>query len=381
MGFLFLLLIVVSVVLLNRNVFADSSNNRSNHVITIYDNGDEKTIISPASTVSEALSDADITLSDYDSVDPGRNSAIVNGANVITIHRARTIVVRDGTRDIRVITAARANAEIATAAGVKIYAEDRTEIAPIDDVLASGGAGLTLTIQRAKVVNLRLYGQDMQVRTQSKTVADFLKEKHIKLGKDDGMNVVDTAPITDRMELQIWRNGIQTITTTETIPFDTKIVRDPTMKIGYRQVQTLGQDGQKTVIYEVEMRDNQEVNRAKISEVVTVGVVQQVEIIGTKVDLPPGSHADWMSSAGIPTSDQGYVNYIFSHESGWRPNAKNPSGKYVGLGQTSPSTLSRACPNWESDPICQIIFFDGYAKSRYGSWEKAYNFWTQRGWW
>lgn len=56
----------------------------------------------------------------------------------------------------------------------------------------------------------------MQVRTQSKTVSEFLKEKNIKLGQDDGMLLADS-PITNQMELQIWRNGIQTITATETI--------------------------------------------------------------------------------------------------------------------------------------------------------------------
>ena len=379
--FLAVALVLVGIALLGRNVFADSDANSSNHIITIYDNGAEKTIVSPASTVGGALRNADITLSSYDSINPSVDSDIVSGSNIITIHRARPVVVRDGSREIRVITAAQSTTEIATDAEAKIYAEDRTSLAPVDDILAAGGAGLVMNITRAKIINLRLYGQEMIVRTQSKTVAEFLKEKHITLKSEDSMSLDPDTPITNEMSLQIWRNGIQTITANEVISYDTKIVRDSNLKVGYREVQTQGQDGQKTVIYQIEMRDNQEVNRVKISEVINVEAVQQVEIIGTKVSLPPGSHADWLSAAGIPTSDHGYVNYIFSHESGWRPNAKNPSGKYVGLGQTSPGTLSSACPNWESDPICQIIFFDGYAKRRYGSWENAYNFWTQHSWW
>ena len=379
--FLAVVLVLIGAVLLGRNVFADSNTNSGNHIITIYDNGSEKTIVSQASTVDEALRDADIRLSNYDSINPDVNSKIVSGSNVITIRRARPIVVRDGSREIRIITAAQSNAEVAADAKVKIYAEDRVSVTLVDDMLAAGGAGLVMNIERAKVVNLRLYGQEMKVRTQSQTIADFLDEKHIRLGSEDGMNLDLDTRITDEMSLHIWRNGIQTVTANESIPYDTKTIRDPNLKVGYREVQTQGQDGQKTVIYQIEMRDNQEINRTKISEVVNVEAVQQVEVVGTKVSLPPGSHADWMTAAGISTSDHGYVNYIFSHESGWRPNAKNPSGKYVGLGQTSPSALSGACPNWESDPICQIVFFDGYAKRRYGSWEKAYNFWIQRSWW
>lgn len=381
--FLAVTLVLVGITLLSRNVFADSNNNRSNHVITIYDNGNEKTIISPANTVSEALNDADITLSQYDSVDPGRDSEIVNGSNVITIRRARTIVVHDGSREVRVITAAQTSAEIASAAGIKIYAEDQTDIAPVDDVLASGGAGLALTITRAKVINLRLYGQDMQVRTQSKTVSEFLKEKNIKLGQDDGMSLGADSPITNQMELQIWRNGIQTITATETIPYDTKIVRDSAFKIGYRQVQTQGQDGEKTVIYQVEMRDNQEVNRTKISEVINVGVVQQVEVIGTKVELPPGSHTDWMAAAGIAESDYGYVEYIISHESGWGVTKSNYSGSGAyGLCQALPgSKMASAGSDWATNPITQLKWCNGYAVGRYGSWAKAYDSWIQKHWW
>ncbi|MGE5310005.1 MAG: ubiquitin-like domain-containing protein [Sphaerimonospora mesophila] len=381
--FLAVALVLVGLGLLSRNVFADSNTNSSNHVITIYDNEAEKTIVSPADTVAEALADANISLSNYDAVDPGLNEKIVNGSNVITIRRARPIVVHDGSREIRVITAVQTDTEIAAAAGIKVYAEDRVKLAPVDDILAAGGAGLTLTINRAKVVNLRLYGQEMQVRTQSLTVADFLREKNIKLGSDDGMNLVGSTAITNQLDLQIWRNGIQTITATETIPFDTKTVRDATMKIGYRQVQTQGQAGEKTVIYQIEMRDNQEVSRAKISEVVNVEAVQQVEIIGTKVDLPPGSHTDWMAAAGIAVADYGYVEYIIAHESGWGVTKANYTGSGAyGLCQALPGKkMASAGSDWATNPITQLRWCNGYAIGRYGSWAKAYDFWIQHKWW
>lgn len=106
---------------------------------------------------------------------------------------------------------------------------------------------------------------------------------------------------------------------------------------------------------------------------------EQVEVVGTKVSLPAGSHEDWMAAAGISPSDYGYVNFIFSRESGWRPNAASSNG-YYGLGQTNLRSISGACPNWESDPICQIRLFDRY-KSRYGSWRGAYDFWVSHRWW
>ena len=61
------------------------------------------------------------------------------------------------------------------------------------------------------------------------------------------------------------------------------------------------------------MQNGVEVARQKISEVITEAPIAQVEIKGTKVELPPGSHTDWMAMAGIAESDYGAVNYIISH--------------------------------------------------------------------
>jgi len=85
-----------------------------------------------------------------------------------------------------------------------------------------------------------------------------------------------------------------------------------------------------------------------------------------------------MAAAGISSSDYGYVNFIISHESGWRTNASN--GKYYGLYQTALGNIS-SCPNWASNPICQLQHATSYAVNRYGSWRQAYEFWITHKWW
>ena len=127
------------------------------------------------------------------------------------------------------------------------------------------------------------------------------------------------------------------------------------------------------------MKNGVEVSRKEIASVVTKEPKKQIEIVGTKVSLPSGSHSDWMSAAGISPDDYGYVNFIFTKESTWRTTARN--GQYAGLGQTNINKLSRACPNWQSDPVCQIRVFNNYAVSRYGSWAGAYNAWNRQKWW
>jgi hypothetical protein len=84
------------------------------------------------------------------------------------------------------------------------------------------------------------------------------------------------------MKLRVWRNGIQTVTNVEAVPFTTKTVNDSTRKVGYREIQVRGQEGQKTVIYEIEMMDGEEVGRRVVSEVIDLPAVEQIEIVGTK---------------------------------------------------------------------------------------------------
>ncbi|MCL2173679.1 ubiquitin-like domain-containing protein [Candidatus Saccharibacteria bacterium] len=254
------------------------------HVVTIYDDDAEQTIITTGGNVADVLKVANLSLGQHDSIEPALDQDLREAILIIKIHRARPIMVIDGQRQVRVITAAQNATEIAAAANIRLYPEDSAELL-LTTGLSSSGTGLQLAITRAKVVNLRLYGQNLTVRTQENTVKEFLREKNIQLGSDDGMNLTLDAEISDGLRLQIWREGLQTVTTTEVIPFTTRTVTDATRKVGYREIRVTGQNGQKTVIYEIETRDGQETNRKIISEVIDTPAVEQVEVVGIKSSL------------------------------------------------------------------------------------------------
>lgn len=257
----------------------------SERVVTIYDDGVEKTVITRSSTISDALKDAEISVGDYDSIAPSVDNKIENASQIVVIHRARPIIVVDGQREVKIVTATQSVTDIAKAAGVTMYAEDTASIAPGDDILSAGGASLTMQIARARTVNLELYGQTMTIRTLAQTVGEFLKEKAIVMADGDSTNVDQDDPITDQMTIRIWRDGIQTITTTEQINYTTKVIKDQALKYGYRETQTTGQNGQRTVIYQIEIKDGQEISRSIISQIVNVAPIEQVEIVGMKSDL------------------------------------------------------------------------------------------------
>ncbi len=91
-----------------------------------------------------------------------------------------------------------------------------------------------------------------------------------------------------------------------------------------------------------------------------------------------GSPAEWMSAAGIPESEWGYVDAIISRESGWNPNATNSSSGACGLAQALPCSK---VPGSGYDPVANLSWANGYAHGRYGGWAQAYNFWMANHWW
>lgn len=91
-----------------------------------------------------------------------------------------------------------------------------------------------------------------------------------------------------------------------------------------------------------------------------------------------GSPAEWMAAAGIAESDWAYVDFIAQRESGWNPNATNPSSGACGLIQALPCSK---VPGSGYNPVDNLTWANGYAVNRYGSWAGAYAFWTANHWW
>ena len=348
-------------------------------VITVFEDGARTSFKTDAETIGEALKEQKIEISTSDNIEPALSEKLTDTDYSVNIYRAIPYTVVDGQTKTKVITAAKTARKIAEDAGFEIYDEDLIN-AKNSDSLLEDGATSVLEITRAKKITVKFFGKTEEFRTQAVTVADFLKEKNIKLTTKDGVSVALSTKINEGDYFEIWRDGKQTITVDEDIAFETEKVQDSSKPTSFKEVRETGENGKKTVTYEIETKGGMEVSRTKITEVITKNAKKQVEVVGTKANLPAGSHEDWMAAAGISPSDFGYVNYIITKESTWRPTATN--GQYYGLYQTSIANLQRHGCTGEllSNPICQLKSADIY-RTRYGSWEQAYNAWKAKGWW
>ena len=154
-------------------------------------------------------------------------------------------------------------------------------MAPSRDPIADGVAEV-LTISRSTPFTFNFYGKEQTARTMARTVGDMLKEKGIKMEVADGISESLSTPITANMTLRLWRNGVQTVTQEEAVKFDVKQIEDADQPAGYKKVQTPGENGSRTVTYEITMQNGVEVSRKEINSVTIKQPKQQVEIVGAK---------------------------------------------------------------------------------------------------
>lgn len=384
---------LVCIGIINNYAHASQTAPRDGSVITIHDRNITKSIVTEDATIGEALKDAGISLAKQDVVEPSANLKITSNSYQVNIYRARPVIVIDGATREKVMTPYQTAAQIAKSVGITLYPEDTTTITQSNDV--ADGAGLEMVITRATPFNFTLYGSAFTARTQAKTVGDMLKQKGVVLGANDRVSPDASTPITANMTVRVWREGEQTITVQESVPFGTTTIQDANQSVGYSAIQTPGQNGVQNTTYQINVVNGQEVSRTAINTIVITPAVQQVEVIGTKITATAGYSAQQtaiMTAAGIASSDQGYAAYIVNHENGmwcptrWQGESICPSG-YIdgpvygygpgyGLCQATPAgKMATAGSDWETNAVTQMEWCSSYAISRYGSWGAAASHW------
>ena len=260
---------------------AEHARAQGERLLTVYDRGQERVFLTTAGTVGEALERADIDVDETDTVEPSLDDELIASDYNVNVYRARPVVVVDGALRHKVMTSRQTPQQIADSAGVELHPEDNASLGMSSNILMSG-ASMELLIERATPITLILYGKSAEVRTQAETVADLLDEKDIKIGENDQLSVGLGQQISSGIEIEIWRDGKQTVTEEEDVPFEVEQIQDADREIGFREVKTPGQKGKRTVTYEIEMKNREEVSRKEIASVTTTQPKKQVEIVGVK---------------------------------------------------------------------------------------------------
>lgn len=258
---------------------------RNGRLVTFHDRGSQKVVLTHATSVKDALKDAGITTAAEDTVEPKLNTELVATDYAVNIYRARPVIVVDGSIRQKIMTAAQTPSSIVESADIDaLRDEDKTTTAAnstMSDIITDG-ASTILTIDRATEFTLQLYGKPTTAYTHESTVGDMLEQKGITLAANDSVSVKLDTPITAGMSIAIWREGVQTATVEEPIAFSVRQVLDVDQPIGYKNIQTAGVNGKKSVTYEITATGGKEAGRKAIQSVTLEQPKEQVIVVGAK---------------------------------------------------------------------------------------------------
>jgi len=360
----------------------------NNTVVLTYDK-QESTIPTDARTVGELIHRLHLQLRSGDVVEPSPDTEIIGDNFRINVYKAVPVTIVDGNNKTFTYSAAATPRSIVKHAGVDVFPEDRLNLLPVENFLTENSIGERVVIERATPVQVSLYGTPVTMRTHAKTVRQLILERHINIDQDDIVSPAAPTPITPQMQITLIRKDTQTQTVTEQIPMPVETINDSSLSFGVSAVRQQGAPGEKLVTFQIELQNGQEVGRTRIQEVVTLDPITQIVARGNHFDIS-GEKLTLMANAGIARSDFQYADYIISHESGWcftkwqgeygacRPYHGTPtsSGTGYGLCQSTPGwKMASSGGDWATNPITQLKWCHGYAKTRHGGWYGAYQYW------
>ena len=357
-------------------------------IVEVFYDGKRQTLPTRSKTVGDLLQKISVTVGPKDVVEPSIDAPIVEDNFKINVYRARAVEVIDGSNKTIVQTATKSPKIVAKEAGLQLVKEDTATFVQPDQMPKGPLVAEKLVVQRSIPIKVSLYGTVGSYRTLAKTIDEFLKEKGITLKDGETTQPQDrSAPLTEGTFLIVNLPGKQILSVEEPIAFSVQKKNNPALAAGQEKLLQAGAAGKRAVMYEIASKDGIEVGRRALQTIVLVDQTPEIREIGTLAAATYSVSSDKaaiMAAAGIDPSQFASVDYIISKESNWRPGAIN-SGGCIGLAQRCPSggtnALVAQCPAWQTDPVCQLRHFSGYANGRYGSWNAAYQVWVVQRWW
>ena len=272
-----------------------------------------------SSTVSQVLKDDGITLGAHDAVSPSPTASVADGGTIM-LQRGRLVKMTiDGvTQDhwTRSTTVSSVLSEMGMAGkGAWVSSAGGTAV-PL--------SGMSLQVRTPKQVTILDGATPAQaITTTDATVGQLLADQHISIGNQDSVNPGLNDQITPGMQIAISRTGTQTVTVTQSVPFQIQQIQDSTMQEGTQQITTPGVNGSEQVTYRITEVNGKQTAKVQLSLNVTLQPVTQVVHVGTQ---PLPGDAIWDRIAQCESSGN------------WADNTGN--GYYGGLQFNIPTWLS-----------------------------------------
>ncbi|EAE5238989.1 resuscitation-promoting factor [Listeria monocytogenes] len=279
--------------------------------ITIVNAGEKIESRTHAKTVSEALDEAGIKVSERDEIAPGKNAEIKDGMEIKYLP-ARQITINDnGTK--KDVWSTKANvADLLKDENITTRPQDVLNVA-LDTKLKNG---LEVNINRAIQLSLQNGAKKDTVWTTKTKVSDLLAEKNIKLDQDDRVSPAKDSNLKEKMTVEVTYVNSKAEKKNEQVKFETVYKEDDSLNKGVEKVVQEGKNGKKVVEYKVTFENGKEKKRDVIKENVTSNKTDKVVVRGTKekvvatpVSNVSTSSATYSSSSSASSTPSGGKTY------------------------------------------------------------------------
>ncbi|EFQ6840563.1 resuscitation-promoting factor [Listeria monocytogenes] len=267
--------------------------------ITIVNAGEKIESRTHAKTVSEAIDEAGIKVSERDEIAPGKNAEIKDGMEIKYLP-ARQITINDnGTK--KDVWSTKANvADLLKDENITTRPQDVLNVA-LDTKLKNG---LEVNINRAIQLSLQNGAKKDTVWTTKTKVSDLLAEKNIKLDQDDRVSPAKDSNLKEKMTVEVTYVNSKAEKKNEQVKFETVYKEDDSLNKGVEKVVQEGKNGKKVVEYKVTFENGKEKKRDVIKENVTSNKTDKVVVRGTKekVVATPVSNVSTSSATSSSSS-------------------------------------------------------------------------------
>ncbi|MEU7631466.1 transglycosylase family protein [Nocardia sp. NPDC049220] len=233
--------------------------------VTVVVDGEKVLRSTMSRDVRGALKTAGLVVTDRDKVAPALAARIGDGAT-ITLNRARQVDLSVDGMTQKVWTTGLTAGEALDQ--LKIPGE--VYVSPArNERLPLAGAALRIATPRS-VSLLDGIGSLVDVRLAAPTVGEFLSVAGVPLLEQDSVEPAASTPLTDGLRITVTRK--RTENRTETMPLDPpeNVIEDPTMNMSRSVVETPGAPGVQDVTFAVLMVNGREVERKPVGSTVKV---------------------------------------------------------------------------------------------------------------
>lgn len=370
------------------------------HIVIIYQDGVERTVLTRADTVGALVDKLELGLGEFDLIEPAKDALISADNFKIQIRTAEPTTIIYDDKTISLMSPYTDPRLAVTKAGVSLLAEDAVEVDYPGSLYDSNILGRKLTVRRAVDVNLILYGAPIARKTQSKDVAGVLREINIRPDGTDTVSPSLESPITSGMSIFITKQGKKIQSQEESISYSTEVQEDPTASVSSKKIIQKGATGKRLVFYEVSQISGE---RTLILETIISNPITEIVSKGTKAvfasynsdGIPQrvfcGSpkQGNWkninVSNAAIGRAlaeERGWTGSefdalleLFACESSWNEKAGNPYSGAYGIPQSWPATkMASFGDDYMTNPETQLKWGLNYIAARYGTPSEALAF-------